>query len=289
MTQQAKRTFALVAIGAALAGGASFSGKIQIPNASASCLPNMSADGHEWQCTFDDEFNGTSLDRTKWYVQTGFVTGNPHQHLYACTVDDPRYISVSDGALHLTMDRVSKPVRCPGYPDSHYEAPTIATYHTFSQQYGRIEVRSRAQATTAPGVQESVWLWPDDRYVKASDRTKGEIDIAEQYANYPQIAVPFLHADSIGDPKPGNNTAYTCVAPRGEWNTYVFTSTPTSLSISVNGIECLTNTDGDPIFKKRYIVMLTQALGISTNSPTAETDFPTTMDVDYVRAWKQVG
>lgn len=287
MIQRLRSPATLVAIGAILTVGTAFSGRISLhPGVKAGCLPNEVADGREWACTFDDEFSGSALDRTKWIVKTGFVTGNPHSSEYACTADDPRYVSVSNGALHLTMDRVDTPVACTGYPSSHYEAPTVSTYHTFSQQFGRVEVRSRVQAATAPGVQESIWLWPDDRYVSAEDRTKGEIDIAEQYSNFPQIAVPFLHSDAIKDPVPGVNTAWSCLAPRGDWNTYVFTSTPSTISISVNGITCLTNTDGDPIFHKRYILILTQALGIGTNVPTSETELPTTTDIDYVRIWQ---
>lgn len=288
MIQTLRSPAALVAVGALLVVGSAFSGRV-ILDANATkptCLPNEFADGQEWVCTFDDEFAGSTLDRTRWFVKTGFVTGNPKSEHYACTVDDRRFISVSHGALHLTMDRVAEPIKCPGYPPTHYEAPTVSTYHTFSQQYGRIEVRSRVAATTAPGLQESVWLWPDDRYVSAANRTKGEIDIAEQYSNYPQIAVPFLHADSKGDPVPGVNTAWTCAAPRGEWNTYVFVSTPTSIRIDINGTTCLTNTDPGPVFRKRYILMLTQALGIGTDAPTPGTTLPTTMDIDYVRVWK---
>lgn len=277
---------ALVAIGVALIAGAVLSGRIHVTTRTPGCLPDEYADGQRWVCTFDDEFNGSALDRTKWFVKTGFVTGNPNTSEYACTVDDPRYESVSGGELHLTMSRVQTPVPCAGYPPTTYEAPSISTYHTFSQEYGRIEIRSRVTATTAPGLQESLWLYPDDRHVSADERTQGEIDISEQYSLYPTLAVPFLHGRRGGTPDPGVNTAYTCLAPRGVWNTYTFVSTPTSITIAVNGKTCLTNTDGDPSFRKRYILVLTQALGVTDNSPTPNTTLPATTDVDYVRIWK---
>ncbi|BBH17998.1 hypothetical protein Back2_22850 [Nocardioides baekrokdamisoli] len=276
---------ALVAIGVMLTTGAVFSGRLD-HHAAPTCLPDEFADGQRWICTFHDEFDGQALDRTKWFVQTGFVTGNPNTAAYACTVDDPKYISVSGGELHLTMDRVPNPVPCTGYADSTYESPSISTYHTFSQQYGRIEVRSRVTATPAPGLQESLWLWPDDRYVAKADQAKGEIDISEQYSLYPELAVPFLHGKRGGNPVPGVNTAWACAAARGVWNTFVFVSTPTSITISVNGKTCLHNTDGDPAFHQRYIMVLTQALGVTNNAPTPKTTIPATTDIDYVRMWK---
>ena len=46
------------------------------------------ADGTLWSCTFDDEFDGNALDRTRWVPQTEFVTGDKDAG-YACYLDDP--------------------------------------------------------------------------------------------------------------------------------------------------------------------------------------------------------
>lgn len=245
--------------------------------------------GKAYRCTFDDEFSTTRLDTTKWIVNTGFVTGSPTG--YGCTVNDPRYVYVSNGALHLTAARSTTPVPCNnGYAPSHYEAPTVSTWHTFSQQYGRFEVRMRTTATIAPGLQEDFWMWPDDRYATINWPTSGEIDVAETYSNYSGLAIPYLHytaTDNLG-PVPGVNTAWTCVAQRGVWNTYDLDWTSTTLTISVNGTTCLVNNSADPAFQKRYLMMLSQAIGLGTNAMTPATTLPATTDVDYVRVWQSM-
>ena len=119
--------------------------------------------------------------------------------------------------------------------------------------------------TAAPGLQEAFWLWPDDRYPSATVwPAAGEIDIAETYSRYPDLAIPYLHYtawDNWG-PQPGVNTAWDCLAPRGEWHTYTLSWTDTRLRIEVDGQHCLTNDSDDPAFDKPYIVALTQALGV---------------------------
>ena len=242
--------------------------------------------GKLYRCTFDDEFNGSSLNRGNWTVNTGFVTGSAAA--YACTVDDPRYISVSGGALHLTAERTASPVPCNGASPTPYEAPTISTWHLFSQQYGRFEARLRTTVATTPGLQESFWLWPDDRYSAINWPASGEIDIAETFSQYPNTAVPYLHygTNDNGGPVPGLNTSWNCAAQRGVFNTYTLTWTPTSIKVDINGATCLVNTSGAAAFKKRYIIALSQALGSGTNSLDAATKLPATTDVDYVRVWQ---
>lgn len=248
------------------------------------------ADGSAWQCTFHDDFDGSTLDPTKWVPQTAFVTGDKDAG-YACYVDDPRNISVAGGMLSLTVRKEAAPQSC-GSPTStvtsSYTAGSVTTYHLFSQQYGRWEARIRNTASSAPGLHEAFWLWPDDRIASAASwPDAGEIDVSETYSQYNWLSVPFLHysADSGGS-QPGVNTAYDCTAYRGVWNTYTLEWTPTTLTIFVNGRTCLVNTSGDPAFQKPYILMLTQALGSGTNAMTASTPIPATMDIDYVRVWQ---
>ena len=70
--------------------------------------------GESWVCAFADEFNGTSLDRTKWLPQTNFATGMPSPSSRSCHVDHPANVAVRQGALQLTVRRVKTPVVCKG-------------------------------------------------------------------------------------------------------------------------------------------------------------------------------
>ena len=135
-----------------------------------------------------------------------------------------------------------------------YVAGMVTTYRLFSQQYGRFEARIKNTATTAPGLQEAFWLWPDDRYTTATTgRAAGEIDIAETYSQYPNLAIPFLHytVDDNGGPVPGLNTAWNCAAKRGVYNTYAleWTADPPG-DLRQRRRPAWSTPRGDPAFKK---------------------------------------
>ena len=247
----------------------------------------LKADGTPWSCTFHDDFNGTALDRTKWVPQTSFAVGSPEA--YACYEDDPAYVNVGQGVLNLTVRQLDTPITCGGtiVPTS-YVSGMVSTWHTFSQQYGRFEARLRNTASDYPGLAESFWLWPDDRFPSTETwPTAGEIDIAETYSSALDLAIPFLHYSAdLDGPQPGINTAWDCTVNRGEWNTYTLEWAPSRLEIFVNGKSCLVNTSGDPAFQKAYIIDLTQGIGPGGNVPVADTPMPATLQVDYVRVWK---
>ncbi len=249
----------------------------------------LKADGSAWACTFADNFDGTVLNSKNWVPQTNFATGTQAAH--ACYSDDPASVAVAGGVLNLTLHKVTAPVSCT-FGDlsgpTDYVSGGVMSYRLFSQQYGRFEARVMNTATTAPGLKEAFWLWPDDR-VASTDLwpTSGEIDISETYSSYPNLSIPFLHysADILGA-VPGTNTAWNCAASRGVWNTYTLEWTATQLQILVNGNVCLTNTSGDPAFMKPYIMALTQGMGVSGNAFDGQAPIPATLSVDYVKVWK---
>jgi len=246
------------------------------------------ADGTPWTCTFVDNFSSDSLDRTKWVPQSAFAMGSPAAH--TCYVDDPSTIQVADGSLNLSVREVATPVSC-DFGDltgpTSYVSGGVMTHRLFSQQYGRFEARIKNTATTAPGLHEAFWLWPDDRVASTEVWPyAGEIDISETYSSYPGLSIPFLHysADALGN-LVGVNTAWNCAASRGVWNTYALEWTATKVQIFVNGALCLTNTSADPAFLKPYIMALTQGLGATGNVYDGRAPLGT-MSVDYVRVWK---
>ncbi len=259
------------------------------PGPSDTCGPQpKKSDGTYWSCTLAEEFSGTELDRSVWMPQTIFRTGSPTA--WACYIDDPSVISVHDGVLDLTVRKLPASAPCAGQKNAMtpYVAGMVSTYRLFSQKYGRFEARIKNTATTAPGLHEAFWLWPDDRSSAILWPASGEIDIAETYSQYPNLAVPFLHytANDNGGPVPGLNTSWTCAAKRGVYNTFTLEWTATRIEIFVNGTSCLVNTSADAAFKKPYIVALTQLLGVDGNALRSNTPLPATMNIDYVHVWK---
>ncbi|GEM_PF-2205020 len=252
--------------------------------------------GGTWSCTFDDEFNGTQLDTRKWVVQrtatSGYVTG-PTTYP-ACYVDSPNNVSVSDGTLNLTVRKEASPFTCVdpyGNFTTQYTSGMVSTYGLFNQTYGLFEVRAKLPAVTAKGLQETLWLWPQNATKYGAWPGSGEIDFAEFYSQYSNLDVPYIHYNSAStDP---NVTAHDCTIDISQFNTYDVQWTPSSITIYYNGQTCLTD-NWDPAsplvkpqpFDQPFVIALTQALGIGTNAfdPNV-TPVPATTQVDYVRAW----
>jgi beta-glucanase (GH16 family) len=281
----------LVLAGTLLAVAGPHHGAADLPNATdaAAVAPSAARDacgkrpprkpnGRPWTCTFVDDFDGPRLNRRHW---KSFHDKVPAQKGSACR--RPKNAKVAKGQLRLTVKRTGETIGC------QFTIGAVSTYHRFSQKYGRFQARIKARATRERGLQESFWLWPDDR-IRSNVKwpAAGEIDIAETYSQHPDLAVPFLHynKDNNGGPKPGLNTSWDCKAKRGKWHVYTLIWGPSRIEIKVDGKRCLVNTSGNRAFKKKYIVAFTQSVGLRGNAPTHETPLPATMQVDYIRVWR---
>ena len=259
--------------------------------------------GGLWQCSFDDEFNATSLDRSEWTPQltsnSGYVNGPAGAQ--ACYVDSAKNVSESGGYLRLTARAEAAPFTCPspfGGFTTKYTAGMVSTYSGFHQAYGRFEVRAKLPQTTARGLQETLWLWPVNQVKYGAWPYSGEIDFAEFYSQYANLDVPYLHY--VYDPSSQSTltntniaTAYNCTINLSGFNTYAVTWVPGRVTIFTNGSTCLVDNyaalglAAPAPFDQPFFIALTQALGVGTNAfDPATTPLPATTTVDYVRAWK---
>jgi beta-glucanase (GH16 family) len=251
-------------------------------------------DGGTWHCTFDDEFDGTSLDRTKWVPQLsakGSFADNTE-----CYVDSPNNIAVGGGALTLTARREQAKFDCNGTGSKRYTSGMVSTNPNFaspgfSQTYGRWEIRAKfTGGATSKGTQESLWMWP----VKPRGQwpASGEIDIAEVYGKYPDRAIPYIHYDNGSDPQRTND--YCMIDDITQYHTYALDWTPESLRITYDGQVCIDDHwsavvksygPGTP-FNAPFFLVLTQALGVNPNTFNQfTTPLPASTVVDYVRVW----
>jgi beta-glucanase (GH16 family) len=261
------------------------------PDACGAKIPKGS--GGYWDCTFSDDFDETTLDRSKWLPQrtdaSGYVNG-----LTACFVDSPDNISVSGGTLKLTARKEAAPLNCAGDFTTQYTSGMVSTAQgRFSQTYGRFEVRAKVPPAQVKGLQSSLWLWPVDATKYGAYPASGEIDIAEMFSQYPDRAVPYVHYKPLAlvDPLATNTLCF--VSNLAAFHTYTLEWTPSSIKISYDGKVCLLDywIPAAPMqrpqpFDQPFFIALTQALGIGTNEfDPATTPLPATTTVDYVHVW----
>lgn len=254
------------------------------------------SDGITWTCTFDSEFTGTSLDTSQWVPVTtaadAYTSGDT-----ACFVDSPQNISVGNGYLSLTARKTATPFTCQdpsGSFQTQYTSGFVASYGLFDQTYGRFEIDAKVPAATVDGLQSSFWLYPESIDGFGPWPDSGEIDIAETYSEYPQVAVPYIHYPYLTkDPSTDTNvvTNDSCTIDANAFNDYVLEWTPTTMTIIYNGQTCLVDhwkstEPGNEPFDEPFYICLTQALGIGTNAfDPATTPLPATTEIKYVRAW----
>jgi len=261
------------------------------PNCGATQIPKSV--GGYWQCSFSDDFEGSTLDRTKWVPQesatSGYVNG-----LTACFVDDPDNVSVSDGNLNLTARKEERASPCGSDAfTTPYTSGMVTTAGLFSQTYGRFEVRARISPAKVKGLQTTFWLWPTDAGRYGPYPASGEIDIAEMYSSFPDRAIPYIHYNpAVPDPNVTNN--FCMIDDPSAFQSYTLEWTPISLKVIYDGKTCLEDvwvpapplTKPQP-FDQPFFVALTQALGVGTNAfDPATTPLPATTQVDYIHVWE---
>lgn len=222
-----------------------------------------------------------------------------------CYVNTPSTVSESGGYLDLSAIDSPQAYNCPGltpwtgYMQSHYISGSVDTYQKFSQQYGYFAVRTSLPPTSVPGLQETLWLYPENQELYGPWPDSGEIDFGEFYSLYPKLDVPVIHyPGSDGDP---NHTNDSCAIPNsntaGETHTYALMWTPTTLTTYYDGVPCFTDTyapyvtypDSPPApFNQPFFLVLSQAFGSSSGDQfePGTTPLPATTHVDWVRVWQ---
>lgn len=213
-----------------------------------------------WNLTFDDEFNDTKLDTTKWTVDVGVTCGQ-------CLADrQPGNVSVQDGYLQLKTTHVSNA--------DGKEWTTGGIESTFTQQYGYFEARVRY--ANAPGIDNAFWMFTPTGATK-----NFEIDANEGvYANEINNA---FHDWTNGDKTQSYSyTANTDLA--NGFHVYGVEWTPDTIIYYFDGMELwrTPNTVANGAMKLELTTMVLAGLA----NPTNATD-GAIMSVDYARVYTQ--
>lgn len=145
--------------------------------------PVARLDGAGWELVWADEFDGDSLDRSKWAPEVSCWGGGNAER--QCYTDRPENIAVEGGMLLLKArkERFTGPARPPEIAENPnptitqpYTSGKVRTRGLHAWRYGRVEVR--AKVPPGQGTWPAVWMMPaHDSY--GPWPLSGEIDILE--------------------------------------------------------------------------------------------------------------
>jgi len=227
---------------------------------------------------FDDEFNGTTLNpvwhTAQYWDHTVTVVGKGELEAY-----DASGVSVSGGQLHLTARA-----------DSEYGVPYVSglveaggdiynsAQKTFSFQYGYMEVSAKAPA--GQGLWPTIWLMP-----ASHQDGDGEIDVAEVLGGDPTKAYFTAHHLALNNLQ----QQFTKVGAdlSAGFHTYGVDWEPDHITWYLDGVPVGTLTN--PLLiphEPMYPIMNLAVGGTWGGPPDTSTQFPASLDVDYLRIWQ---
>lgn len=140
----------------------------------ASVRPQQAGGPAQWVLAFQDEFDGTSLDKSKW--ANGFGWGDGTRSNYGWC--DPKANVVSGGVLVQRIDRKPK-------GENPFAVGCLNSKDHFAQKYGYWEARLRAAACT--GSRSAFWGKPNN------ESWPPEIDVVEINGDTPRNAKFTVH------------------------------------------------------------------------------------------------
>jgi beta-glucanase (GH16 family) len=230
----------------------------------------------------DESFDGDSLDTRVWNTchwwgdEGCTIASNDELEWY-----HPEQVSVSDGALRLTADRI--PTRGSDGKDYDYRSGMVTTGPVDSDDdvgkvswtYGTVEARFRVPA--GRGLWPAIWMLPLDR------ESRPEIDILEVIGQDPGRLIMHFHPRDRDEESPNEEYRLPGRTLAEGWHTIRLDWQPERLTWSLDGKEVWRLTGSDVPDEPMYLVMNLAVGGVYPGSPDETTEFPATFEIDRVR------
>ncbi|HEX7288957.1 MAG TPA: glycoside hydrolase family 16 protein [Candidatus Angelobacter sp.] len=258
---------------------------------------------------FGEEFNGTTLDLTKWTPMNRCGDINNQAELERYT---PAQCTVSGGTLHLAA-QPNGGVQCHDFNldgttrhtfNTSYDSCMIQT-STFSFQFGTLEFRV---LSTNPGP----GTWPGSLWLEGANCQAANIKTADNQAsngglgtcNWPTVGSEEIDICEIksSDAQPNTQTwqnAYSSLGvpsvesssqaswsnPAVNWHVCKIVWNTDSVTWFIDGVQTrqILKKNGEPVPQGPLFLLINVAIGGQGSSPPNAANFPQTMQIDYVR------
>jgi beta-glucanase (GH16 family) len=242
-----------------------------------------------YQLVWEDDFSGAAgkaPDAKKWQYDIGIGPGNDgwgNQELEYYT-DRPQNVAL-DGAGNLAIT-----ARKESFGGRGFTSGRINTKGLFAQGYGRFE--ARIKMPWGPGIWPAFWMlgsnidkvpWPEC----------GEIDIMEYKGQEPNVIYGSLHGPGYSGGS-AITKSYGLTNNRFDVDFHIFAVEWNEESIDFYVDDTLyqrlkpEDVKGKWVYNQPFYIILNVAVGgYFAGFPTAQTPFPQTMLVDYVKVYKE--
>lgn len=239
------------------------------------CEPCIEPDTTNWNLTWSDEFEGSELNTSHWAYETGNSGwGNNELQYYTSSSNN---LSVNNGILSITAREVA-------FQGSNYTSARIVSNNLVELQYGKIE--ARIKVPSGQGIWPAFWMLGAN-YETVGWPQCGEIDVME-HVNNELLTNATVHWDNLV------NHAYKGSSVPFDpsiFHVYGVIWDDVQLIFTIDNhpyyrYRYADYTNAESIFQKPFFFLLNVAVGGNwPGNPDLTTQFPATMEVDYVRAY----
>ena len=250
-------------------------------------VPTSPSQSNARTLVWQDEFDGDSLDFSKWEIEVNAFGGGNHElQIYT---DRQENVRVENGLLVIEAHKGTTGI---SGTDREYSSGRLRTKNRGDWKFGRFEVRAKLPA--GQGIWPAIWMLPtEDRY--GGWARSGEIDIMEMKGQEPNTVLGTLH---YGGAWPDNiYTGDSYKLSEGtfadDFHTFAVEWQEGKIEWYIDGQLFQTQSEWSTTggtfpapFDQEFHLLLNLAVGGDFLGPPDEsTAFPSKMLVDYVRVY----
>ena len=261
-------------------------------------LSTFSLNAQVWQLVWEDDFNGNSIDQSKWvhdigtgsqYGLTGW--GNSEKQYY-----QPQNTTLVNGIAKIEVKQESNGIVDSWGNSSYYSSSKITTKGKFDFRYGKVE--ARIKTLDGQGFWPAFWMLPNN----GSWPCDGEIDIMEQWGNpyltnqtsgaahigtcpysssahFYETSSSYISTGSYAD----NFHTYSVIWKEDTITWYV--DETELFSLNPSSYWSIPSQSAWPFNANEWYLMIN--LAITQAGPNSNTVFPNQMEIDYVRVYQE--
>jgi beta-glucanase (GH16 family) len=245
---------------------------------------------NQWTLVWNDEFEGSTIDRSKWINDVNANGGGNNEFQYY--TDESENSRIENGLLIIEARKESYQ----GLDGSkEYTSARLNTKFRGNWKYGKIEARARMPI--GQGLWPAIWMLPA-KNIYGSWASSGEIDIVEIVGHEPSTVHGTIHYGGRWPFNTSTGTEFELESGTVEdaFHTYAIEWKEGEISWSVDSYVYQTLTswssEGAPFpapFDQPFYLIVNLAVGGNwPGGPDSTTPFPARMEIDYVRVYQWI-